>query len=253
VIHDYQTYSIDSSHPNWELARQAIIDEDWNTLVTCLDIIEAVRTYTQGYYEITEEGAFYQEELIPGMLQDRLISMMKQGANFEFLLQFHQKLQKNPSHATTTGLYDFLEHKNIPIGPDGCFYAYKGVRNDMKDCHSGKFDNSPGQRHEMPRNKVDDNRSHSCSSGFHVGSLKYATGFGPTTVIVKVDPADVVSIPTDSSCQKVRTCKYEVVGMYEGPLPSTTYDHEEGLEDDYCGECGEHLDYCYCDDESEYI
>lgn len=237
---------------NWELARQAILDEDWETLVNYLDIPTAVQTYTQGQYQVTEDGAFYQDEPIPGMLQDRLITMMKEGANFEYLLKFHERLQANPSHVTVTGLYDFLAHKNIPIGPDGFFYAYKGIRTDMKDVHSGLFDNSPGITHEMPRNRVDDDRNAGCSSGFHVGSLSYATSFGAKTVIVKVDPADVVSIPHDSNCQKVRTCKYSSVGMYDGPLPSTVYDHEVGLEEgeEYCSCCGDHLDYCFCDDES---
>jgi hypothetical protein len=52
----------------------------------------------------------------------------------------------------------------------------------------------------------------------HAGSLSYATGFGPTHVIVKIDPADVVSIPTDCSCQKLRTCAYEVVALCQGKM-----------------------------------
>ena len=57
----------------------------------------------------------------------------------------------------------------------------------------------------------------------HVGSLEYATTFGSSdriVVIVEVDPADIVSVPSDCEFQKLRTCRYKVVGKYEGPLPT---------------------------------
>ena len=34
-------------------------------------------------------------------------------------------------------------------------------------------------------------------------------------MIVEINPADVVSVPYDCSCQKLRTSKYKVVGHYE--------------------------------------
>jgi hypothetical protein len=109
----------------------------------------------------------------------------------------------------------------MPITDDGCFLGYKGVTNDYKDVHSGRFDNSVGAINEMPRNKVCDDFRQGCSYGFHVGSLEYATRWGPKTVIVKVNPKDVVSVPEDSNWQKLRTAKYEVVAKYTGPLPSS--------------------------------
>ena len=34
-------------------------------------------------------------------------------------------------------------------------------------------------------------------------------------MVVEIDPTDVVSVPHDCSCQKLRTSKYKVVGVYE--------------------------------------
>jgi hypothetical protein len=34
-------------------------------------------------------------------------------------------------------------------------------------------------------------------------------------MIVEVNPADVVSVPKDCSCQKLRTAKYKVVALHE--------------------------------------
>ena len=47
-------------------------------------------------------------------------------------------------------------------------------------------------------------------------------------VIVKVNPKDVVSVPTDCECQKVRTCEYQVIADYEGPLESLLHKSEDG-------------------------
>ena len=53
------------------------------------------------------------------------------------------------------------------------FLAYKAVRKDFKDKWRGVFDNQVGSVCEMPRGKVDDNRSVGCSQGLHAGALNY--------------------------------------------------------------------------------
>ena len=42
-------------------------------------------------------------------------------------------------------------------------------------------------------------------------------------MLVEINPADVVSIPTDCQFQKLRTCKYKVVGEYEIDLNDPVY------------------------------
>jgi hypothetical protein len=78
------------------------------------------------------------------------------------------------------------------------------------------MDNSIGRVVEMERNMVDDNRDNTCSAGLHFCSHSYLQSFsGDRTVIVKIDPADVVSIPSDYNNAKGRTCRYEVIGEVE--------------------------------------
>jgi hypothetical protein len=75
------------------------------------------------------------------------------------------------------------------------------------------MDNSPGRVVEMERNQVDDNKDQTCSTGLHFCGMSYLSHFsGERTVIVKVNPADVVSIPSDYNGAKGRACRYEVVG-----------------------------------------
>ena len=82
----------------------------------------------------------------------------------------------NPSRRATEELYRFLEHKSMPLTPEGNFLAYKGVTSDFKDCYSRKFDNSVGQTLTMIRNQVCDDANVGCSDGFHAGSYEYAKG-----------------------------------------------------------------------------
>jgi hypothetical protein len=140
----------------------------------------------------------------------------------------------NPSRRAVNELYAFLEHKSMPLTPDGNFIAYKGVRDDYTDWHSGKFSNNIGDVNEMPRNSVCDDANVGCSSGFHAGSYEYAQGYGNGghLMIVEIDPSDVVSVPLDCDCQKLRTTKYKVIAH-----------SEKKLEKPLCDEYGDYQDY----------
>jgi hypothetical protein len=142
-------------------------------------------------------------------------------------------------------LWDFLQNKGIPLTEDGCFLAYKSVRQDFKDHHSGQFDNSPGKVHEMPRNQISDDPRVECHEGFHVGALEYAknTWSGARLVVCKVDPENVVSVPHDHNSQKMRVCKYEVTGHHNGThLPSTTFKEDTHDDEGDENEEGEDVD-----------
>ena len=112
-----------------------------------------------------------------------------------------------------------LKWENSPSQKMVTFLAFKNVRNDYRDIHSGNFDNSIGQVCEMPRNGVDEDKDRTCSAGLHFCSIEYLPHFsdsnGGHTMIVKINPRDVVAIPADYNNTKGRTCKYEVVAEYK--------------------------------------
>jgi 23S rRNA U2552 (ribose-2'-O)-methylase RlmE/FtsJ len=85
----------------------------------------------------------------------------------------------------------------------------------------GRILNAIGETIEVSRRQVDDNRDIGCSYGLHVGSLDYASSWGPKVIVVKVDPADVVSVPKDCSCQKCRVSKYEVLYDFVGEITAS--------------------------------
>jgi hypothetical protein len=134
----------------------------------------------------------------------------------------------------------YIDSKSILRRPNGDMASKKEIESytseeevdngaDAKyvDIHSGTFDNTPGLVVRMERSKVDSDRRNECSHGLHVGAYAYASSFGPVTLKVIVNPADVVSVPSDCSCQKIRVCKYFV-----SEVVSEKYEHAYS-DDDY--------------------
>jgi hypothetical protein len=245
---DQQAHTIDSSHPNYNMIRAAIANKDWSILHDLVDVAKAITHWSKGHYTEKDGYIYYKEQRVPVLIEKRILEFMEAEEEFDFLLKFHERLLANPSYRAVNELYAFLEHKNLPIGADGHFYAYKAIKSDWTDMYSGKINNSIGQTPTMPRQDVDDNCGQGCSAGLHVGSLKYVKSFGrydSVYIIVKVDPADVVSVPLDCNCQKVRTCRYTVVSEYTGPLPEYTYTTSEDKydEDDEGDEYDEYDEY----------
>jgi bifunctional DNA-binding transcriptional regulator/antitoxin component of YhaV-PrlF toxin-antitoxin module len=146
-------------------------------------------------------------------------------------------LRQNPSEESRKDLYTFLEKNHVPITEDGYFVAYKGVNNDFTDNRTGSYDNSIGKTVKMPRDQVNPDRNQTCSTGLHVAAYEYAKGFAALLIEVKVNPRDVVSVPTDYNAQKMRVCEYTVVAECENELKEELYGHpgdvgEEGVDVD---------------------
>ena len=215
-----KAHSMNSDHPAWEQAKDALGNEEWERLEKLFDVQQAVEDYLDedAEIEIRDGQVLYQGESVHNLVVEKIMSFMRNGLPYKPLVKFLGKLMDNPSRRSVDELYKFLEHKNMPLTPEGNFLAYKGVNEDFTDKWSGKFDNSVGNVLEMRRNGVCDDANMGCSSGFHAGSYEYAKGYasgGGNLLVVEINPADVVSVPHDCSCQKLRTSKYKVVSVYE--------------------------------------
>lgn len=218
-----KTFVFPESWESFGLVMDALRNDDLVGLKKLADKFAALRTYVnkvsggaaKGKVEVRDGSVFYMGEELHSCLVDRILSLMKENMPIEGYLKFLENLMENPSKHSVDQLYKFLEHKNLPITDDGHFLAYKSVRDNYHDWHSGKFDNSVGKVHEVRRSTVDDNPDAHCSYGFHAGTIEYASDFNKCDsqriVLVKINPKDVVSVPNDCNCQKLRTCRYEVV------------------------------------------
>jgi hypothetical protein len=221
-------HSVDSSSPAFSSIRTMLAsgDFDEDTLVALanpgLGLQQAFATAEQcrylepGTVLVTASTVFYNGEPVHTVLTERILSMVGQGFDVQPWLAFMSNLYRNPVASARDELYEFLEQADLPITPDGHFIAYKKVRDDYRDIHSGTFDNSVGQVIEMDRTKVNPDRTQTCSAGLHFCSKEYLPHFGATdghhVMLVKINPADVVSIPNDYQFTKGRTWRYEVVG-----------------------------------------
>lgn len=205
--------TIDASHVNFTAVVDAIREQDFDRALEMATVKNYLHTVTRGNVSVNEEGVTYKGTALHSYLADKLLDFFRDGLPVEHYCLFLDNLMSNPSMVSRNELYLFLEAANLPITEDGCFLAYKAVRSDFRDKHSGKFDNTPGVTHVMQRYDVNDDRNQTCSYGFHAAAYEYAKNFmsgGDKLVAVKINPADVVSVPSDYNNQKLRCCKYTV-------------------------------------------
>lgn len=157
---------------------------------------------------------YYNGEPLPNYLAKQLMNNRDNldDDKMESLLAFNKRLEENPSFDVVNRLYIVLESFDMPITEDGHFLAWKSVRTNYMDHHTGTFDNSPGKTPEEARHLVDDKNENGCSKGLHVATENYARNFAAGRIVqVKVDPRDVVCVPNDGNFEKMRVCRYEVL------------------------------------------
>lgn len=223
--------------PGYAACARALIDGRFDEAARCSTLRGAIPTWHSEFYLFDDgEMIYYRDQPLPAKLMGRILAMCRTGEDPAPLFAFWRRLADNPSQDSVRQLYDFLENKGIPISTDGMILAYKSVRSDFRDYHSGTIDNSVGQAPRMFRDEVCADSATHCAPGLHVGSLQYASTFGSDNrkiVICEVDPADVVSVPSDHNCQKMRVCGYRVVGLHSGQeMSSTVMDLKEEVGSD---------------------
>jgi hypothetical protein len=206
------SHTVSKTHPTYDQVLAAIKASDWEKVKEVIEPKKMVLKYAAGNVTIEGEKLFWKGQEFNSGLASRMITMLQEGFPIEPMVLLMENLMQNPSQRSVRELYGFLEKSNLPVTPDGHFLAFKKVRANYFDVHSGTMDNSVGKIVEMERNMVDDDKDRTCSSGLHFCSLSYLAHFaGERTVIVKINPRDVVSIPSDYNNAKGRTCRYEVI------------------------------------------
>ncbi len=224
-----QMHTVLAGTPQYVQVSKAILSGDWGSIEKLLTFAGSLQQYLGDKFTVADGGnIMYKGHPVPPSVNARIAMMIHKGESPEPLFKFYERLDKNPSFRSVTQLFDFLKHNGIPLEPTGTFLAYKKVRADFKDVHSGTIDNSPGQVVEMERNQISDDSSQTCHVGLHVGAPGYMGHFGGTQIVIcRVDPENVVCVPDDYDGMKMRVCKYEVIGLYSGTqMPSTVVDDE---------------------------
>jgi hypothetical protein len=232
-------YSVNNTHQNWDAIVAKVRAKDFEGIPELINIATAVKKVLDavvGAYrniEVNVDAGIikYAGKVLNNVAVDYVVKLHKEGFDVEPMLKFIDNLLDNPSERAVTELWGFLEYGKMPITEDGHFLAYKRVRSDYKSVHDGKTDNSIGAVVEMPRNMVNENSEQTCSSGLHFCSHEYLKSFsGERVVICKINPKDVVSIPTDYNNTKGRACKYTIIGELNAEEVAVASDNKPVLQ-----------------------
>jgi hypothetical protein len=216
VFMDGKPRMFSNTHVSFQKICDAVDSGDDDLVRELVDVKATVAKMSLGRVQIVDNQILVAGRQVTGRLVERILEMVTRGSNaVEGYIKFLDNMMLNPSSTAVKELYLFIEACDLPITADGHFLAYKRVNGDYRDLHSNTFDNSVGTTPTMDRNDVDDNRDNTCSHGLHFCSYDYLPHFGAgdsnKVVVVKINPANVVSIPSDYNNAKGRTWQYEVV------------------------------------------
>lgn len=209
-----------------------IITEDKETLQ---QITEAAVAAVDG-----DEGDDYRllhGDPVADTMFETAIRAINAEQNPAAIVKFLERLERNPSAESRSQLFAWIKAEGLTITDAGLIVGYKGVSEDFYSISSGKepvtvttadgksevitghIPYPIGATVSIPREYVDPDRDAACSVGIHVGTFSYAYHFGAKTLLVLVDPADVVSVPRDCNDQKIRVTKLVVAREYDEDSP----------------------------------
>ena len=232
LLYEGKPYTLEQSSPNFKPFKDALLKGDFETAINYLDIRKQIEAFADGDLVVDKGAVYYHGQRLHGKVIDKLLDLLGSGLDVgSAFVKFVKNLLDNPSNNSVEELYDFLSYKQLPIDDDGYVIGYKGVCNDYwsqsgnkhtivlqgQTNERGQIKNVVGSTIEVARNCVDDNRENGCSHGLHIGSFDYANSWanGGKLLLVRFNPRDAVSVPSDCECQKLRVCKYEVLEEIE--------------------------------------
>lgn len=236
---DGRPYTIGTDHANHSLLEAAIKAKNWDAVPGLVTVAKAVEHFADGASGVAiKDGVVtYKGYEVHSSVGEKLLDLMEQGFDIAPLARFLARVESNPSISARRELYDFCEANGFVIDVDGYIIAYKSVRHDYMDKYTGQMDNSVGALVSMPRETVNADRNLTCSAGLHFAAFDYAANIYGNTgrngsdhlMVLRIDPADVVAIPTDYNNKKGRAWKYQIVDeITDGqPLSKSTYNADD--------------------------
>ena len=259
VILDGQPHLFDHTHPHYASLVECVHVGDSDEFINLVHTGDVIEDWSEGDFELRSGYLYLEDEQIASDPTNRIIECIRQGFPHGPMLNYLTNLYDNVSERAVQESYTWSSHKGLPITDDGMMVGYKGVAiysgdttkakngdlndGDHVDRYTGRtFRNNVGDKCGMKRRQVCDDHTKGCDTGLHVGTYEYANSWaGPTgvVVLVKFNPKDIVSVPSDCNCQKMRVSEYEVIAIAREQLEEAVYsdehddEHDDEYEDDY--------------------
>ena len=253
VIVDGRVYQSTEGDPNFEDIFSAFRANDEAGVVAAADatagIRDAISRTLSDEVEVRYGRVFWRDVEISGVLSERILELVSNSEDTTPLVRFLEKIQRNPQAHSREQLFGWLQkNTQFTIDGQGEILAYKSVLRTDKDGvyrsigsgtayvndvkQTGQIEQRVGDVVTMPREEVMHDPFTTCSTGLHAASKHYATTWTnhDALLILAINPRDVVSVPTDASGAKMRTCRYRVVGEVESThqFDNSFYETEEG-------------------------
>lgn len=250
IVSDQGYFQCHSSMGAYAKLRKLLDLHKFAEAMAMIDVPSRLRAYSGGKFMVADGEVYLDKDKLPDVLAKRLLDFCDNDIDCVPLIRFWENLSQNPSADSRQDLFAFLEHNSISLTADGCFVGYKRVMDDYASYHQGvyvqddqgnwsldrdqRYDHTPGKEVTMPREMVDPNREHTCSTGLHVAAFNYAQGFYGSgkgrLVEIKVNPRDVVAVPPDYNQEKMRVCAYTVVRECVEEYKKPLYEHDKSFQ-----------------------
>lgn len=226
VTSNFKILTATKDTANWAKIEAAVRENNEDALIRAMSMKAAVEDFGGTKKIEIRDGVnvFYRGVKLFGEDVSRILGYISSGAPQKSMMMFLDDKFKNVSPESVASLYNFLNNKEMPITDNGTILGFKGVRADGYSVHTGAEPLISGTRREdgailnaigetvwMDRRYVDCNANNSCGPGLHIGSRRYATGWGPRVMIVEFSAADVGMVP-NHACEVLRVSKYRIVG-----------------------------------------
>lgn len=246
AVHSGQVYQASSSHPSFSLILARLAQDGQDESVLSLfdpqTALNEVFRVVSPRVSVVNGTVLYDGDPLHNGVSKQILRFVEEGEmeRLSCVAAFTERVMRNPSENSREQLFAWLDKFDFTITPEGKFVAYKAVyldedgvgvssrpaplsdqvRVDGVLVDDVPVRNLPGSVVTMPRSLVADNVYEGCSTGLHCGTWEYAKMFlswgGNGHILeVHVDPVDAVSVPYDENTQKIRVCRYEVIGVVE--------------------------------------
>lgn len=241
-----RTYTILRSEEGFEPLRKAVKEKDPVRIESLLkrygylkEVIQSVSKEIKKKFknaaehldlEVADDGSLRINGVTyNNALTKKIVDLVNCGHSVESYYELLKKISNNSKEVIRSGLLDFILANDLPITTDGCFLAYKVTDGNGYDMHSHSILYSVGKEISEPRNSVSQDRGICSGPGLYFASKKYYDYVSSykegqnKRFLMKVDPVDVISIPTSYENSKGRCCKFTVaqeIGWDDNNIPS---------------------------------
>lgn len=250
VVIEGALYAADDNHPLFEeiVERTIAGDEDVVNLFDASHRAAARLENLSERVQVANSRVYVDQTEVEDVFAEQVVRFLDDGVDdWKPLVAFLEKVYSNTSPEVRENLSRWLKAEAFTILDNGNILGYRGLNSDYTSKHAGpgiingkpvnaNHDNSIGNVVEIAADLVDNDPARGCSTGLHVGTYAYASGWAGhngVVVAVEVDPRHVRSVPFECESAKMRVSKYVVKDNARLKVDAPVHSYVDPFVDDY--------------------